>query len=173
MSILFVIPTNALASSFKLTEADDEEKLLLEYIYVDKHGVPEFDKERAIEDELGQEIIEAGELFQRIVNVEMNIDDSRVQPNARIPVWGNWCGPEYGSGVPIDILDSICKEHDLCYSRRGYHKCSCDEAMQAAIRRNKHKMTGGQKVAANSMLAWLSIKVRNRNATGGILSCVW
>jgi hypothetical protein len=28
---------------------------------------------------------------------------------AGLPVYGNWCGPNYGSGTPIDLLDACCK----------------------------------------------------------------
>ncbi len=30
--------------------------------------------------------------------------------------YGNWGGPWYGSGTPVDQLDAACKEHDLAYS---------------------------------------------------------
>lgn len=173
MAMVFIIPTGILADSLNNNEASEEEKLLIKYISMDENNIPVFDKEAAVKDGVDKEIVEAGEVFQQIVNQEMDNNDDGVQPFARIPIWGNWCGPEYGSGVPIDILDSICRTHDLCYGSRGYHKCSCDEDMQASIRRDINKMTGGQKVAANGMLAWLWVKVNNRNSTGGILSCKW
>jgi hypothetical protein len=37
-----------------------------------------------------------------------------------IPVHGNWCGPNYGSGNPIDELDSLCQTHDDYYSNQDY-----------------------------------------------------
>lgn len=51
-----------------------------------------------------------------------------------IPVYGNWCGPNYGSGTPIDGLDDCCRQHDLCYDSvgAGYFSrrtCSCDRTL--------------------------------------------
>jgi hypothetical protein len=48
-----------------------------------------------------------------------------------IPVYGSWCGPNYGSGTPIDGLDDCCRQHDLCYDSTGAgyfsrKTCSCD-----------------------------------------------
>jgi hypothetical protein len=37
-----------------------------------------------------------------------------------IPVHGNWCGPNYGSGSPIDELDRLCQEHDSYYTKGDY-----------------------------------------------------
>lgn len=59
----------------------------------------------------------------------------------RLPVYGNYCGPGFGdptgSTPPIDAVDAICREHDLCYGRRGYLDCQCDrnliQTMPAAI----------------------------------------
>lgn len=179
MTIVFVLPTGVIAGSFSNLKETAEEKILLEYIYIDKYNIPNFDKERAINDDLNQELIASGEFFQEIVNSEMELDSNELQPQAlRMPYWGNWCGPGYPTDpstnpVPIDILDTICRTHDKCYGSRGYHKCSCDENMQASLRRDISKMTGGQKVAANGMLIWINIKVSNRNSTGGNLSCKW
>jgi hypothetical protein len=40
-----------------------------------------------------------------------------------MPVYGNWCGPRYGSGVPVDALDRCCKQHDDCYDNASYYRC--------------------------------------------------
>lgn len=50
-----------------------------------------------------------------------------------LPIYGNWCGPGYGSGEPVDDLDRACMEHDHCYDRRGWGDCSCNRELQAAI----------------------------------------
>lgn len=39
------------------------------------------------------------------------------RPRIRFKLWGNWCGPNYGSGKPIGPLDHACKCHDNCYKR--------------------------------------------------------
>jgi RHS repeat-associated protein len=50
-------------------------------------------------------------------------------PNGRIPIYGNWCGPDWTGGKvepfnpahfkdyrkPIDALDGACMHHDICY----------------------------------------------------------
>jgi len=56
----------------------------------------------------------------------------------RIPgvkIYGNWCGPNHGSGKPISALDNICMVHDKCYNRYGYFNCKCDMVMVRAIGR--------------------------------------
>lgn len=60
-----------------------------------------------------------------------------------IPVYGNWCGPNFGKGEPVDGLDACCRKHDLCYDSlnvtglRGFlssSTCSCDNTLaQCAI----------------------------------------
>lgn len=40
------------------------------------------------------------------------------------------CGPNYGSGNPVDEIDSCCRSHDLCYDRTAvYNHCSCDQQL--------------------------------------------
>jgi hypothetical protein len=39
-------------------------------------------------------------------------------------MYGNWCGPRYGSGAPVDALDRCCKEHDDCYNNTSYYRCA-------------------------------------------------
>ena len=51
-----------------------------------------------------------------------------------------WCGPGHGSGTPIDILDKVCKNHDMCYRSVGYHKCSCDKTFLRYVKNNYRKM---------------------------------
>lgn len=47
-----------------------------------------------------------------------------------LPVHGNYCGPGFGDPTgntpPIDAVDAVCRQHDLCYGRRGYFDCQCD-----------------------------------------------
>jgi len=51
-----------------------------------------------------------------------------------IPVYGNWCGPNYGSGTPIDEIDDCCRGHDLCYDRtKVYNHCTCDSDLVSCL----------------------------------------
>jgi hypothetical protein len=42
--------------------------------------------------------------------------------------YGKWCGANntsYPSVAPVDGVDAVCKNHDLCINRNGHH-CKCD-----------------------------------------------
>lgn len=57
----------------------------------------------------------------------------------KIPVHGNWCGPNHPKNIeddpePLDELDEACKEHDLCYARRGYTNEHCDTFLMHTLR---------------------------------------
>lgn len=45
-----------------------------------------------------------------------------------IPVHGNWCGPNYGSGTPVDELDRLCMIHDNEYDKGNYLKADFEFA---------------------------------------------
>ena len=58
-----------------------------------------------------------------------------------LPVYGNWCGPGHpknsSQDLPaIDELDKACKQHDLCYSEKGYLNCDCDMVFRDRLIRN-------------------------------------
>jgi hypothetical protein len=68
--------------------------------------------------------------------------DERISPEElSFPVYGNYCGFGHGdpSGKtpPIDAVDAVCREHDLCYRLRGDFDRRCDrnliETMPDAI----------------------------------------
>lgn len=46
------------------------------------------------------------------------------------PVYGNYCGVGHGDPTgktpPIDAVDAVCREHDLCYGRFGSFNRRCD-----------------------------------------------
>lgn len=53
------------------------------------------------------------------------------QPTNSRGVWGNWCGPDHPREFDIniettDVLDAICKVHDICYYKKGYCDTDCN-----------------------------------------------
>jgi hypothetical protein len=50
-----------------------------------------------------------------------------------LPVYGNYCGVGHGDPTgntpPIDAVDAVCREHDLCYARLGAFDSRCDQAL--------------------------------------------
>lgn len=34
-------------------------------------------------------------------------------------IYGNWCGPNYGAGQSINIVDEGCRAHDQCVAEIG------------------------------------------------------
>jgi hypothetical protein len=43
---------------------------------------------------------------------------------------GNYCGPFHGDDSymkpPVDHMDALCRQHDLCYDKNKYSDCACD-----------------------------------------------
>lgn len=64
-----------------------------------------------------------------------------------MPVRGNWCGPYYGLGTPINLLDEECMIHDGCYEH-GKKNCSCNNKLINHINRYYRQMGGRKKVMA-------------------------
>lgn len=68
-------------------------------------------------------------------------DDEITPEELSFPVYGNYCGFGHGDPTgktpPIDAVDAVCREHDLCYCLRGDfdHRCDRDliENMPGAI----------------------------------------
>ena len=51
---------------------------------------------------------------------------------------GNWCGPGHprdsnANPPTTDALDAVCRTHDLCYRRKGFQSCACDQQMTRAV----------------------------------------
>jgi hypothetical protein len=68
--------------------------------------------------------------------------EERITPEQlSFPVYGNYCGFGHGDPTgktpPIDEVDAVCREHDLCYRLRGDFDHRCDrnliENMPGAI----------------------------------------
>lgn len=169
--VLALLPSTVFAQSNEDVKELDRIKVLIEpYLGCDESGVPFFNREQAVEDGLDNDALDAAEGIYDIMCTYYNYDNG-IQTRMSVPIYGNWCGPEYGSGTPIDLLDTGCRQHDWCYRDRGYHKCSCDVQLMSFIDRNISKMSGAQKTAAGLIRNWASIKSSNVTSTGGNFSC--
>ncbi len=72
-----------------------------------------------------------------------------------LPIYGNWCGPGYGSGTPTDEVDACCMVHDHCYDAHGYFHCDCDHALIACLAPKTNPFTAKGR-AAGLMTAWFA-----------------
>lgn len=144
----------------------------IKYIRINEEGKPEYYREEALNNNVGKEVLEIADKTYEFMMSQYNGVGS-IQPMATaFPIYGNWCGPNYGSGTPIDLLDVGCKKHDNCYKKRGRHKCSCDKEFLQYINSRYSKMTGAkQKSMAKIMVTWLKIKTSSQTNTGGNFSC--
>jgi hypothetical protein len=86
------------------------------------------------------------------------------------PVYGNYCGFGHGDPTgktpPIDAVDAVCREHDLCYRLRGDFDRRCDhnliENMPDAI-----SSTPSQQGKNAGLLALLYFSLTERNLALG------
>jgi len=61
------------------------------------------------------------------------------QAQVSLPVYGNWCGPDYPANTaiaapPVDALDAACMRHDYCAAARGRFDCGCDLMLMYELR---------------------------------------
>lgn len=65
-------------------------------------------------------------------------------PTSTLSFPGNWCGPNFGSGIPIDAVDATCERHDNCYDAavrssagnkwaENAAKCTCDTVLMNEV----------------------------------------
>lgn len=79
-----------------------------------------------------------------------------------LPIYGNWCGPghggrSYNNPYPVDVLDTGCMNHDLCYIQNGYFNSACDKTLLQYIKDNKYQMKGVEKDYANLVYATFAL----------------
>ncbi|MET0028203.1 MAG: hypothetical protein ABW101_11250 [Candidatus Thiodiazotropha sp.] len=78
-----------------------------------------------------------------------------------MPTYGNWCGRDHphdpeNAQAPIDRLDEICRNHDLCYIEKGHMACECDSQFNREIVSglHEHRFTGSTKLLAHTFRAY-------------------
>jgi len=84
------------------------------------------------------------------------------------PVYGNWCGPGYPAKgenpVPIDIVDKVCKSHDVKYTHceqdenRLVCEATADLEMVHSLRNDVDKFDRPQLIIANQLGKYFSIQ---------------
>jgi phospholipase A2-like protein len=103
--------------------------------------------------------------------VKIGVSDDRGKPRQlSLPVYGNYCGVGHGDPTgntpPIDAVDAVCREHDLCYARLGDFDSRCDQAfvesMPSAIAKTPSQ--AGKKAG---LLALLYFSLAERNLALG------
>ena len=155
---LVLIPNSVYATTMNIVSEHksnqivaEDERIMKEYVTIRKDDIPYFDVDKAIKNGENKEVIEIGESFNKFSN-DMNREEDSVATlrAATIPIWGNWCGPGYGSGQPIDLLDEGCRQHDNCYVHGG-NNCNCNKRLINYINRNIGRMTGGQSIMARAV----------------------
>ncbi|MCG7943256.1 MAG: hypothetical protein AB2733_20205 [Candidatus Thiodiazotropha taylori] len=76
-------------------------------------------------------------------------------PSSLMPKYGNWCGLNHPTNPktaepPIDILDAICRQHDICYLIRGHMDCECDSEFNRAVVANKERFSATERFVAGT-----------------------
>ena len=156
-SLLFVFlcPANVFASTQANYTAQNDINIVLKYTTGYSDGHVEFDTDSAKANGESNNIIEIGELVNEFSTAYYNASNGISVLG--VPVYGNWCGPGYGSGDPVDYLDAACKAHDECYGKAAtYFDCDCDLALINRVNSQMYLMTGEQLQTAKAVVAYFT-----------------
>lgn len=132
---------------------------------VSDSSVPSFDRDRALADGASDELVQAGDIYNQMASAyasesASDSTDGMTTMKLSLPVWGNWCGPGYGGGSAVDLLDRACRTHDKCYASNGYFNCSCDRSLISAIKRDYNRMHTTEKIASTAVKAYFSAQIK-------------
>ena len=178
---VFLCPTQAFANTAANYEADQVVENVNQYLYTTENGLLKFDKERAItncEDEI---VIQTGEKIEEIALAYYEYElaqETGIALAVTIPIYGNYCGPGYGSGFPLDVLDAQCQKHDDCYggteAPEGYHSCYCDWELVDDVRSVLSSLDVDQTVTAYAIIGYFERKASNPvpESQASFTSCV-
>ncbi|WP_084019280.1 phospholipase [Desulfuribacillus alkaliarsenatis] len=68
-----------------------------------------------------------------------------------------WCGPGCsGPGRPINVVDAICREHDICY-KKSCSRCECDLLF---LRRLKPLINLHTTIGRHALLIYLYMRIQ-------------
>lgn len=97
-------------------------------------------------------------------------ENRQSNPHWQSPIWfhGRYCGPLHsGPGKPVDLLDSRCRTHDICYANRGYFNRKCDQDLVSAVGADLHNgfYKGAVRYKAYIVMAvfWSRLNAKPRN----------
>lgn len=167
------------AQTFSSTTATQQQydAVITRYLVTSEGGSPVFDEERARQERASEDALELGATFNEVAleqapTLDVALEDPRalatrgVAPQGTtpaaltLPIYGNWCGPGYGSGTPVDTLDNGCMQHDNCYGLNGYFSCSCDFQLIADINIGWRQMRTREKIYATAVKAYFTIQTK-------------
>lgn len=186
IAVVLALPTTVIVNAQGIKEArdvDEDTSFVASYFDVDDDGNVTYKRDLAISDGINEDLLDLADKVCAYAITQSGSEIITIQGNNKaiaklkakataFPAYGNWCGPGYGSGTPIDLLDTGCRSHDKCYKNKGYHKCSCDKTFLKYVQDNYSKMTGAsQKAMAVVIETWLKIKTKHVTANGGNFSC--
>ncbi|MEY8750437.1 hypothetical protein [Alkalicoccobacillus gibsonii] len=160
MVMSFVAQPIAEASSTLVDENSDFEEVnavLNQYITYTDTGM-NFDVQSAKDAGESEFVLQTGTFLNELES-SYNPDPNEIVMFAKLPVWGNWCGPGHGGGATKDYLDAACKQHDLDYAKHGYFHCVSDMKLIARIQKDYSKMKFTEKAMARAVQAYFTAQI--------------
>lgn len=139
ISFGLMVPANAITSPGGSHNSEILAEKLLEYAVLDSAGnIDYFDVDGARADDVSEVVLLSAISYNQGVSNRLGGGAFPAlaghDPQIGFPVHGNWCGPGVsGPGAPIDLLDTRCRTHDLCYAEKGYFNKTCDRQLVALI----------------------------------------
>lgn len=145
--------TQSVYANEELIDMTKIEKVLNSYMEIDEHGNRWFNYEVAKENNVSEDALNAGKMFNIIAVLHhdspkemenfLNSVNSDINPeDYPYLYYGEWCGPGTvdNNQYPIDVLDRMCQIHDRCYSSRGYGDSWCDNNFVNNLKANMNSI---------------------------------
>lgn len=115
------------------------------YLRVDENNRGFFDVEAAKENYESEDVIYVGKQVNAFAAQDMpstlrSSEWEITKAGSGIFSGYRYCGYGNLGGNPTNVLDEGCRQHDNCYDRLGWGKCSCDSDFIAYINRNSSRM---------------------------------
>lgn len=157
-----VLPNGVYASLFESQEVRAKREITVQfekvedkYMGIDSSGKVHFDVNKARDDNVANDIVRIGELVNLYSTaVETGVVPKEAKVNG-IPIWGNWCGPGYGHGEPVDVLDEGCRRHDNCYNHKTKN-CACNRTLIQYIDQYVSRMSYSEYLMAVAISAYFT-----------------